>query len=274
MSLNKHIILLIALTSSLSVFSQDCPIQKSYFKGGEKISYQVYYHWGLVWASAGEASFSVEKKLFGNRIPSYHLVGEGKSLPKWDWMYKVRDRYESFVDTNTLFPIYFKRNVEEGSTKLTEEYVFNKRNKSIYTTQKKLNEKEVKDTLRFMTCLYDAVSLVYYARCIDFSKYKKGDKIPLTLVVDNGIYDIFLRYHGKEVLELKNGKKYNTQKFSALLVEGTIFKGGEGMNVWVTDDNNRMPIKISSEILVGNIEVYLQNFEGLKHPVSSEIVTK
>ncbi len=243
---------------------QDCSVDRVHFTFGEKISYSVYYHWGFIWVEAGEASFSIQKNIFENR-PVYHFIGEGKSAPKWDWMYKVRDRYESMVDTTGLFPLYFKRDVQEGSTILKEEYFFNKYQKSILTKVQKNNAPLMTDTLPFLTCMYDAISMVYYARCIPFNNYKTGDKIPITMLIDNEIHNLYIRYLGKETIKIEGKGTYETLKFSPLLVEGTIFKGGEGMTVWVSNDESKIPLKITTEILVGSIDVIFNTIEGVKN---------
>ena len=87
--------------------------------------------------------------------------------------------------------------------------------------------------------------------------------------IDDEVFDLFLRYKGKERLKTRDGTVFNTIRFSALLVEGTIFKGGEDLEVWVTDDNNRVPVLVEAKILVGSVKGVLTGMEGLKHPVTS-----
>ena len=76
------------------------------FKAGEKVTYRLHY--GLV--NAGTATISVEdsKYKFGNR-EAYHIVGEGKSIGSFDWFFKVRDTYETYVDKQGIFPHRFIR---------------------------------------------------------------------------------------------------------------------------------------------------------------------
>jgi len=76
---------------------------------------------------------------------------------------------------------------------------------------------------------------------------------------------------GKVVLKTKDGNKYNCIKFSALLIEGTIFKGGEDLFVWVTDDENRIPVMIEAKIIVGSVKALLSGTEGLRNETSVKI---
>jgi hypothetical protein len=110
----------------------------------------------------------------------------------------------------------------------------------------------------------DVLSAIYYARNINFSVYQPGDKIPFSIFLDDQVFDIFVRFIGKEKLVTKYGT-YQTIKFKPLLIDGTIFKGGENMTVWVTDDENKIPVLVETPILIGSIKVYLTEYKNLKN---------
>jgi hypothetical protein len=112
------------------------------------------------------------------------------------------------------------------------------------------------------------LSAIYFARNIDYNQYKEGDKIPFNMFLDDKVYPLYIRYVGKEKIKTRYGT-YNTIKIVPLLIEGTIFKGGEKMMVWVTDDNNHIPVRVNSPILVGSIKVDLFEYKNLKNPLSS-----
>jgi hypothetical protein len=118
-------------------------------------------------------------------------------------------------------------------------------------------------------CEFDILTATFYARAIDFSNLKLYDKIPINLFIEEKSYSLYIRYLGKEVVEDNKNKKYHTLKFSALLVEGTIFKSGEDLFVWVSDDENKIPIKVEAKILVGSIKVFLNKYSGLRQPLNS-----
>ena len=91
------------------------------------------------------------------------------------------------------------------------------------------------------------------------------------MAIDNEIFDLFIRYKGKEQLKTRNGEVFNTIRFSVLLVKGTIFKGGEDMEVWVTDDDNRIPVLVEAKILVGSVKAVLTGVEGVNSPLTAKI---
>ncbi|MEK0750762.1 DUF3108 domain-containing protein, partial [Mycobacterium ulcerans] len=94
-------------------------------------------------------------------------------------------------------------------------------------------------------CVQDVLSAIYYARNIDYDRYKPGDKIPFSLFLDDEVYDIYIRYLGKEQVNTRYGT-FNAIKFKPLLIKGTIFEGGEQMTVWVSDDHNKVPLRVDS----------------------------
>jgi hypothetical protein len=119
-------------------------------------------------------------------------------------------------------------------------------------------------------CVQDVLSAIYYARNIDFEKYKPGDRIPFHMFIDEEVHPLFIRYLGKEVIKTKYGR-YNAIKFSPLLISGTIFSGGEKMLVWVSDDKNHVPLRIESPITVGSVKVDMKGYSNLRYPLSCRI---
>src|SRR5204863_7960528 len=107
----------------------------------------------------------------------------------------------------------------------------------------------VLDSLAVTPCTNDVMTAIFYVRCLDFSKYKVKDTIPITFVLDGEVFPSYVRYLGKETIKSEVLGNVKCIKFSPKLIEGTIFKGGEGMVVWVTDDENKMPVYVETPIL-------------------------
>lgn len=260
----KYQILTIALLM-LSVFTANaqgdfCGIKNRSFNPGEKVTYKVYYNMGWIWAGAGEAVFTTEATKYKG-TPVYHVKGVGTTYSSYEWFYKVRDVYESYIDTSNLMPIKFKRDVHEGDTKFYNNVTFDHTRKQAVSTN---------GVFDIPNCVQDVLSTIYYARNIDYSKYKPGSKIPFNMFIDDEVYSLYIRYLGKEKIKTKHGT-YNAIKLAPLLVEGTMFKGGEKMLVYVSDDENHIPVRIESPILIGSIKVDLLTYSNLRHPLSSKI---
>jgi len=254
-----------------SSFSQECETQNKSFSGGEQVDYTIYYHLAGVWVSAGEVNFKVDTVTI-NKKPYYHLDSYGVTFKKYDWIYKVRDHYQAYVNQSTLQPLRFKRKVDEGSTHIREDYIFNYNKKKAITLRQMGEDKPfVKDTVDLAACSYDVMSMIYVARNLNYDNLSEGDKIPISIFLDNKSHPSYIEFLGKETLKVKGLGEFNCIKFSPLLIEGTIFNSGDGMTVYVTDDKNRVPLLIETPILVGSIRARVNKMEGLRHPLSSKI---
>lgn len=249
-------------------FSQ-CVSEVDAFAPGEKVSYFAYYNWGFIWVHAGNVEFSVGQRTYLNK-KTFQLEATGTSLKSYDWIFKVRDKFQSLVDMDGFRPMWAERNTSEGGFNTYENYVFTVSGKILSTTEN--TKKPLKrDTLFAPACTYDVLSLIYFSRTIDYNKYNVNDKIPLKCVLDNEVMPLFIRYKGKETIKARDGKKYRCIKFSVLVVAGTIFKGGEDMNVWVTDDENKIPVLVEAKVIVGSVKAYLNKIENARHEVKALI---
>lgn len=235
-----------------------CNIRNNSFKDGEQLSYTVYYSIIGIYVNAGHATVSTELSRLGNR-PVYHIVGAGKSNSSYNWVTNVNNRYETFVDTASLQPLKFVRNVHEGNHKKYENVTFNRSANTAITKE---------GVYKVPACVQDVVSSLYYARNINFDKYKPGDKISFNMFIDNELYNMYIRYVGKEDIKTKYGK-FRAVKFRPLLIKGTVFEGGEKMTVWVTDDANRVPLRVETPLTVGSIKVDMMGYKNLRHPMTS-----
>ncbi len=248
----------ILLSFTNSVSHEFCGTKNTSFKDDESISYTVYYSVIGIYVNAGTATFTTNVEKMGTKTV-YHVIGSGTSNPSYDWIFKVRDTYESFIDTATLKPQKFIRKVDEGSFKINENVVFNNANNTASSE---------KGIVKIPECVQDVLSSIYYARNIDYNKYKPEDKIPLTMFLDNEVYNLYIKYLGKETIKTRYGK-FNAIKFKPLLVKGTLFKGGENMTVWVSDDANHIPLRIESPIVVGSVKVDMMDYKNLRNPFTS-----
>jgi Protein of unknown function (DUF3108) len=240
-----------------------CGIKNTAFQADETVTMKVFYSTMGAYIGAGEATFTSTLEKYNGK-PVYHCVGEGKTYSFFDNFFKVRDRYESYIDTGNLTPYKFIRNVDEGGYKKYNNVTFNQTAGTAVSTN---------GVFKVTRCIQDVVSAVYYARNINFDKYKKDDKIPFDMFLDDEVFHLYIRYMGKEKIKTRYGK-FNAIKFKPLLVKGTIFDGGEKMNAWVSDDPNHLLLRVESPIAVGSIKVDMMGYRNLRYPLSSLISVK
>ncbi|NPA35003.1 MAG: DUF3108 domain-containing protein [Chlorobi bacterium] len=243
-----------------------CGIDYVSFKVGEQATFKVYYHWGLLWIPAGEVTFNVRKgEYYG--IPVYHFYGEGRTYKSYEWFYKVRDVYESWVDTATFKPYKFRRDVYEGGYTLLEELEFDYKRNKVWSRRDRQPKPEPFD---INPCTYDVMTAMYIVRSIDFSDLEPGDSFVVEVFLDKGLYKIPVYFVGREILKTDHGK-FRTIVFEPTLIAGTIFKEGAKMRVWATDDKNHLVLQVASPIIVGEIRAEIKSFKNLKYPLTSRI---
>lgn len=225
------------------------------FKRGEELKYRMHY--GLI--NAGEAVITVENenKQIGGRN-TYHVIGRGYSRGSFDWFFKVRDRYESYIDEEALAPIVFIRQVDEGGFKINQKQVYDHKNGKVMSDGKPMTVPQY---------VQDMISSFYYARNLDFSKAKKGDVYEIPCFMDNEIWPLKIKYIGKETIKSDIGK-INCLKFRPVVQTGRVFKHEEDLNVWISDDANHIPVRAEASIVVGTIKMNLTNYTGLANPLN------
>lgn len=249
---------LLLLLSYIKAGDPLCGIRNTSFSHGEILSFKVYYTLAGIYMGVGDATFTANLERANNK-PVYHITGEGKTNGFYDGFFKVRDRYETFIDTATLQPVHFIRNISEGGYQKFEDVTFNHSARKAVT-----NDGEYK----IPECIQDVISCIYTARNVDYSRYKPDDKIPFAMFLGNEVYNLFLRYQGKEKIKTKYGR-FNAIKLKPLLVKGDVFKGGEQMTVWISDDPNHIPLRIESAISVGRVKIDMISYKNLRYPLSA-----
>ncbi len=254
------VVFVLSAFTTASTGDEFCGLRNTAFQAGESVTMRVFYSTLGMYVSAGEATFNTSLERFNGK-PAYHCVGEGKSYSFFDNFFKVRDRYESYIDTATLLPMKFVRNVDEGGYKIYNNITFNHNANTAVTTN---------GIFKTTNCIQDVVSAIYYARNINFDKFKPGDKIPFDMFLDDEVYHLYLRYLGKETVKTRYGK-FRAIKFKPLLIKGTIFEGGEKMLAWISDDPNHLLLRVESPITVGSIKIDMFGYKNLRYPLTSLI---
>ncbi len=249
--MKKQIVVILVLFLSFTSFSQK---EVRAFKSGEKLRYKMSYSGFL---TAGTAVLELnEVELEGKKV--FYSRGSGWTSGIIKWFFKIDDVYESYFDKETIKPYYFKRKIDEGGYKKHRNTRFNYDSKKAYV-QDFINQK---DTIVAFSNVQDMMSSFYYLRTQDVKGMKKGDEIAIDMFMDSQVYPFKLRFLGKEVLKTKFGK-INTLVFRPLVQSGRIFKAEESVTIWITDDANKIPIKMQADLSVGSLRAELQDYQGL-----------
>lgn len=235
--------------------AQELKISEPVFKPGEKLSYKMKYGF----FTAAEANIRVEDspiKFEGK--PAYHIIAEGKTAGTFDIFYKVRNRYETYVDQTTLLPYFYAENRRESNFRHTDKVTFDQNDHKITAA---------KGVFPYTGKVFDFVSVYYFCRCIDVSKIRIGEKFDLQYFLEDGVHTLSITYMGKEKAECSMGT-FNCLKFNPTIIPGRIFRKDSKLYLWITDDNNRIPVKAHVEVILGSLTMDLSAATGLKYPLN------
>lgn len=251
----KHLAFLLFLYFPSVLFGQIKPMDIPPFKAGEEIQYHAIYQWGFIEIKAGKVQFNVDTITHVDQS-CFYFRSIGNSIPKYDWIYKVRDTFKSIVVKDSFRPIYYERNTNEGDLNVLNKTYFEANEERIdmelYNSDKGSSFKSIP----YEAGILDLQTAVYYARLLSFENAMMGDEYTFKVIIDGERYDIPIRYEGKENIELDD-YTYSCYRISTQVIEGTIFKSHETIKIWVTDDGRQIPVKVEAPIIVGVVKAEL-----------------
>lgn len=248
------LILLLVITSQTS-FSQEV----SAFGEGEWFKFRMSYS---NWLKAGNATLQVKEESLNNK-DVYHVVGKGWTTGMIKWFFKVTDRYESYIDKQTMMPCKFVRNIDEGGHTKDIVIDFDQINNKAHVNNIKHKKKTVIDT---KPNIQDMVSTFYYLRNnLKTDSLRIGDEVKVDMFFDEENYGFKLQYLGEEIVNTEFGK-IESLKFRPYVMAGRVFKEEESLTLWVSKDKNKLPLRIKADLAVGSLRADLEAFKGLKHP--------
>ncbi|WP_339916024.1 DUF3108 domain-containing protein [Yeosuana marina] len=252
--MKKTLLIVTAIFTMHLSFSQ----QESSFGDGEWFKFRMSYSGFL---KAGNATLSVKETKLNDK-DVYHVTGKGWTTGMIKWFFKVKDRYESYFDRETLLPYKFIRNIDEGGYTKDLEIDFDHRENKAYVTDKKNNTKTVYATT---PNIQDMVSTYYYLRnTINPKDLKIGDEIRTDMFFDKENYGFKLKYLGEETISTDFGN-IECLKFRPYVMAGRVFKEEESLTLWVSRDKNKLPLRIRADLAVGSLRADLEAFKGLQH---------
>lgn len=260
----KKIVIYILATLFLSAYTtQDRSVRSivnNSFTTGEVLKYRVHY--GFI--NAGTATMKVDNKIHMIQgRPSYKVDVFGKSSGFFDVFTRIRDNWGAYIDTTAMLPLKGYRNIEEGKYRKYEITEFDQKANEAEMSWLDKNTGKVKEKKSFQTPeeILDIVSGYYFLRTLDYSKYKKGDIISLNAFFDEEVYDFKIQYSGKEKLETEVGE-IKAIVLTPVIPQNKLFDGENSIKVWISDDANKIPLKIKASMFVGAVEIDIVSYKN------------
>lgn len=276
----KKVLLLLALSIfSLSVFAQSNSLP---FKTGEKIEVTLNYKWGIS-ADIATLSFNLQQ-INEEGKPCFHIVLNARTNRFFDSFYKVRDIYESKFEMD-MDPVYAMRSVHEGNFVAFNEYKWSTDKKTLHAKVEKSTMAAPVDTVfKSSETIRDIINFVYSIRTSDIKALKAGKPASLLVALDRNVTRATLSYVRNETRQIDGLGKFNTvclamtlKRVANVETEGSklaVPTGDDLKNtvyIWLSDDENRLPLYISVPISVGKLEIRATNLENVKYPLTSKV---
>lgn len=228
------------------------------YDSGEWFKFRIHY--GFI--NAGFATLEIKEAVRENK-KVYHAIGNGYTVGMSRLFFKADDTYESYFDKVTNKPYQYVRKIDEGGYTKDQEGFFNQAsNKVLVKDYKNKTEK----TLSVTENVQDIISTFYFLRNHpNIDKLKVGESIVVDMFFDDEVFKFKLKFLGKEDIETKFGT-VPTMIFRPIVQSGRVFKEEESLTVWISDDDNKIPVRIKASLAVGSIKADLDGFKGLKNP--------
>lgn len=257
--LKSVIVTFFSFTAVLDGFAQQ---KNTAFKHGEELTFKVNF--GIL--DAAEATMKINPNINTmKKAPVYRIDVNAKTLGLFK-LFKVNDNWGSYLDTVQIIPHQFYQHIEEGRYRKNERVTFDHdQGKALMRLYDREN-KNVIETASYdvPNNIQDIVSAFYLLRTMDLTKYKEGEVITFAGFFDKEIYNLKLTYNGKERLSTKVGD-FDTFKFSPILPPNKLFKSNNPIVIWVSDDLNKIPLKIKARLAVGSLNMEITKATGLRN---------
>ncbi|MDT0557634.1 DUF3108 domain-containing protein [Ichthyenterobacterium sp. W332] len=256
----KHFSFYIISLLCLNIFSQNKTIV-----AGENLTFTASYNMSGILTDLAEVTMQTSE-IKTSKTTLLRLKCKATTYSKWDSFFKIRDLYESYVSPKTLTPFLYKRDINEGGYYKFMQYKFNHKTKTVQSLKKKKKKEggfwEEKKSLSINSSTKDLVSTLYHIRNLDIDKANIGDNMDFKILFDNVENIINVRYLGKETISTNIGRK-ECYKLSLSVKNNDVLKGSNANLLWLTADQNKVPVYAKFKIAVGSGELKIKSATGL-----------
>ena len=224
------------------------------FGSGEYLRFDV----GYLGVSAGEAVLTVTDTACSGR-KCLKLSFTLNSKPFFNIFYRVEDRYSTLIDSLGIFPWRFEQPVREGGFARDFTADFDQVNHVATTSE---GEHPIPPYVQ------DMLSAFYFSRTVDYSGLKPGEKIHLQNFYKDSTYELDVKFRGRQSVEVEAGA-FRCLVIEPLAREGGLFKSEGKLFLWITDDDRRMPVRVSTKIAIGSVDSELVEYRGINGPIDA-----
>jgi hypothetical protein len=238
---------------------------------GEQTTYELYFKWGILMPKAGLAQFTVKEASYNSR-PAWEYRLRFNTAGMFNTIFKMRDTLTTYFSPENRL-LFSDKRTDEGGYYLADKMWFSPASgkTSVHTQRYGRTEIKMDTTLVVEGCVLDMMAATLYLRAIEWEKLKLKDELPFRVVVGRDIVNAAFRYTGQAVVKLGEQVQYHTHHFYIDVYDPAFEQSKEAAEVWVSNDDNHLPVRVRAKLKIGAAEVYLKEATNLKHPFSGRI---
>lgn len=242
-----------------------CQVENKSFQSGEFLEFDLHFKYGILYVKAGTSTLSVRNARYKDK-EAYKLTLTANSTGAAKAIFYISDTLTSYT-TKEIVPLAYIKDAHEGDDYRTERatYDYSSGKVKLRNINKRNNNLRYDTTLVSNECMYDMLSIVYYCRTLNYSKMKKGDVTTVSFFSGRKKVDMDIEYHGIESISANDGRKYNCIKLVLMMNERAFENKNEAMKVFITEDQNHIPIRIDSKLKTGSTRALLRSYKGQRN---------
>ena len=281
---------LAAVSGSIKAQERELP-----FQAGEKAQIIIHYKYGPK-MDIGKIDLVLSERTGASGKQLFNVRADVSTYSFWDNFYKIRDVYESTFTADGMVPVSFLRDVKEGDFWAKNNYSWSNGGKCLHAIVDKKTRPHRDTVYNEKKVIRDVLNLFFACRALDIDKLLSGKVVHQIVAMDKDLLDIKLKYMGKENKKVsglgtfravKIGVSVNARVVEALSEEErttfsitpekadghdeNVFYGDSKIFLWLSDDENHIPLFFTAPVKVGSINGRLGEHSGLKYPLSSKI---
>ena len=250
---------------SLTLGAQGIPVCKEApFQAGERVNMSVMFKWGAINTEVAQASLTLEQE-----EDCYHAVMAARTAPFFDVFYKIRENFQSRFSLDELRPMEAFRDTYESGYTATNHFIYDWEAGVIRAEVSYRGAAPEFKEIPLKGLSLDMVTIIYYIRNLDWSQVEAGEVCTLPFAIDDEVFTVSVTCRGREDLKVRKAGRFHAVRLSCTVVAGVLFEGNQELQVWLSDDGNRVPLAVMVPLRVGTVWAWFKGAENLKYPLAA-----
>ena len=261
------LLIALAVLLSLALHAQGLPlVEESVFQDGEVVSMSVMFKWGAINTEVAQASLTLEQE-----TDCYHATLAARTAPFFDVFYKIRENFQSRFSLKDFRPMEAIRDTYESGYTATNHFIYDWETGVIRAEVSYRGGAPEYKEIPLKNSAFDIVTIIYYLRNLDWDQARAGQVCQVPFAIDDDVFNLNITYKGKENMKVRKMGRFRTRHLSCSVVAGVLFEGDQELEVWLSDDDNHLPLAVMVPLKVGTVWAWLKSTEGLKYDLTAKL---